>query len=60
KPLYGIIFLDLSTGKEIPMDITQLPPPTHYLVEQISELIKKQKKKELNNTMQDLQVIIKK
>ncbi|MEQ5206798.1 DUF2235 domain-containing protein [Proteus sp. fly-1067] len=60
KPLYGIIFLDLSTGKEIPIDMAQLPPPTYYLADQISELIKKQKKEELNNTMQDLQVIIEK
>lgn len=60
KPLYGIIFVDLSTGKETPIDITKLPPPTYYLVNQISELIKQQKKEELNNTMQDLQVIIEK
>lgn len=60
KPLYGIIFVDLSTGKETPIDIAKLPPPTYYLVDQISEFIKKQKKEELNNTMQDLQVIIEK
>ncbi|UPK80176.1 hypothetical protein LW139_15315 [Proteus vulgaris] len=60
KPLYGIIFVDLSTGKEAPIDIAKFPPPTYYLVDQISELIKQQKKEELNNTMQDLQVIIEK